>query len=250
MKRGIVFKLFMLTTALCMLILATIFIGQTLLFKQYYANRKVNDIKINMESFEKEYLNKGEDVQAIQKLEQQFYQKHTTWITTLDALGNIKHVNDFYLEILLDSSEDQSFSARAITIPLYSFMDLEDMQRANFYFTPGDRLVIDGIKKESAVVSSILTIKDGNSSWENRQLTTRLYGNSSKSEMKTKEDIEPLAIALSGTITKMHLPERGVLSNLIYTNRVFIERIKEFQANLVLNASDTSYASLLAVLYP
>lgn len=45
------------TTALCMLILATIFIGQTIFFKQYYANRKVEDIKVNLNSFEKNYLN-------------------------------------------------------------------------------------------------------------------------------------------------------------------------------------------------
>ena len=57
MRKGIVLKLFTLTTALCMLILATIFIGQTIFFKQYYANRKVEDIKVNLNSFEKNYLN-------------------------------------------------------------------------------------------------------------------------------------------------------------------------------------------------
>ena len=57
MRKGIVLKLFTLTTALCMLILATIFIGQTIFFKQYYANRKVEDIKVNLDSFEKNYLN-------------------------------------------------------------------------------------------------------------------------------------------------------------------------------------------------
>ncbi len=53
MKKGIVLKLFVLTTALCMLILATIFIGQTIFFKQYYANRKINDMKTSMKSFKK-----------------------------------------------------------------------------------------------------------------------------------------------------------------------------------------------------
>ncbi len=45
MIKGIVLKLFVLTTALCTLILVTIFIGQTLFFKEYYASRKVDDVQ-------------------------------------------------------------------------------------------------------------------------------------------------------------------------------------------------------------
>ncbi|MCC2464158.1 two-component sensor histidine kinase, partial [Bacillus mobilis] len=90
MKKGIVLKLFILTTALCTLILVTIFIGQTIFFKQYYANRKVNDIKTNIQSFEKAYIKAGDDAKAIQELEQNFYQENATWITTLDRAGNIK----------------------------------------------------------------------------------------------------------------------------------------------------------------
>lgn len=40
MKIGIVGKLFLLTTLLCMLILAMMFVGQTVFFKQYYVNQK------------------------------------------------------------------------------------------------------------------------------------------------------------------------------------------------------------------
>ncbi|TKI83661.1 two-component sensor histidine kinase, partial [Bacillus wiedmannii] len=95
MKKGIVLKLFILTTALCTLILVTIFMGQTIFFKQYYANRKVNDIKTNIQSFEKAYVKAGDDAKVIQELEQNFYQENATWITTLDSVGNIKYANDF-----------------------------------------------------------------------------------------------------------------------------------------------------------
>ena len=102
MKKGIVLKLFILTTALCTLILVTIFIGQTIFFKQYYSNRKVNDIKTNIQSFEKAYIKAGDDAKRIQELEQNFYQDNATWITTLDSVGNIKYASDFSLEIQLD----------------------------------------------------------------------------------------------------------------------------------------------------
>lgn len=73
----------MLTTALCTLILVIIFMGQTIFFKQYYANRKVNDIKTNIQFFEKAYIKAGDDAKVIQELEQNFYQENATWITTL-----------------------------------------------------------------------------------------------------------------------------------------------------------------------
>ncbi|PGS57870.1 two-component sensor histidine kinase, partial [Bacillus cereus] len=91
MKKRIVLKLFMLTTALCTCILATIFIGQTIFFKTYYANRKVKDIKMNIPAFEKAYIKAGDDAKTIQELEQKFYQENNTWITTLDRIGNLKY---------------------------------------------------------------------------------------------------------------------------------------------------------------
>lgn len=42
------------------------------IFKQYYANRKVEDIKVNLNSFEKNYLNYVGSAEGIQKLEQDF----------------------------------------------------------------------------------------------------------------------------------------------------------------------------------
>ncbi|MCZ6944914.1 two-component sensor histidine kinase, partial [Bacillus mycoides] len=90
MKRGIVLKLFMITTVLCMFILATIIVGQTIFFKQFYTNKKVNDVKINVNSFGKDYLKSEGNSQVNQKLEQDFYREHNTWITTLDSNGYLK----------------------------------------------------------------------------------------------------------------------------------------------------------------
>lgn len=162
MKKGIVLKLFILTTALCTLILVTIFIGQTIFFKQYYANRKVNDIKTNIQSFEKAYVKAGDDAKAIQELEQNFYQENATWITTLDRVGNIKYANDFSIEIQLDPNENKRFSERSIHIPLYSFINLEDIQRMKYSLEQGSHIIIDGVQKGDIVVPAMLTIKEKN----------------------------------------------------------------------------------------
>ncbi|PHE53494.1 two-component sensor histidine kinase, partial [Bacillus pseudomycoides] len=156
MKRGIVLKLFMLTTALCMLILATIFVGQTIFFKQFYAHKKVDDIKRNMKSFETDYLNSGGNSQVIQKLEQDFYREHNTWITTLDSNGNLKNVNDFYIEVKLNQSKDKEnqFANSTITIPLYNFKVEDDHARniANEIFPLGETVTLRCIEKNATFI--------------------------------------------------------------------------------------------------
>jgi two-component system, OmpR family, sensor histidine kinase VanS len=241
MKKGIVSKLFMLTTLLCMLILATIFIGQTIFFKQYYANQKVNDIETSIQSFEKEYIKAGGDVQTIQKLEQDFYQENTTWITTLDSVGNMKYANDFSVKIQLDSFRNKDFSNRVINIPLYSFIGLEDLQRVRFNLEEGSRISIDGIKIDDTVVPAILTVDNRNFTLENMQLSKKLYGKRAATEPSPKGSSQ---IYLTGKIKKLQLPLETLGSN-IYTNRVFIERIKQFQVNLILKENHNSYAETL-----
>ncbi|WP_200411574.1 sensor histidine kinase [Virgibacillus salexigens] len=236
MKIGIVSKLFILTTLLCMLILTTIFIGQTIFFKQYYANQKVNDIETSIQSFKKEYIKAGGDVQKIQKLEQDFYQENTTWITTLDSVGNIKYANDFSVKVQLDPSRNKDFSNRVINIPLYSFIGLE-----RFELEQGNRIMIDGVKKDDKVVPAILTVENRNVALDNGQLSEKLYGKKDAPEPIPKGSSQ---IFLKGVIKKLQLPV-GTFGSNIYTNRVFIDRVKQFQVNLLLNKNQTSDAETL-----
>lgn len=212
------------------------------IFKQYYANRKVDDIKTGIQSFEQAYLNAGEDVQTIEKLEQNFHREHGTWITTLDSLGNIKHINDFYLEIKLDPFRDKTFSDRVIKIPLYSFMNLKDIQKKKEYITKGARFTIFGIKKDTIIAPWKLLIEGGLFSIENNQLTSRLDG-------LPQEYFKENTMDLSGKITKVQLLEENAAPNHIYTNHMFIERIKEFQANLILNENNPGFNSLQVLDY-
>ncbi|KAB2460220.1 HAMP domain-containing protein [Bacillus sp. CH126_4D] len=237
MKKGIVLKLFILTTALCTLILVTIFIGQTIFFKQYYANRKVNDIKANIQSFEKAYVKAGDDAKAIQELEQNFYQENATWITTLDSVGNIKYANDFSIEIQLDPNENKRFSERSIHIPLYSFINLEDIPRMKYSLEQGSHIIIDGVQKGDIVVPAMLTIKEKNVGLENKQLSERLYGPKGASSKESSQ------LYLTGSIQNVQLPEETVGTTFIYGNRVLIDRIKQFQVDLLLNQKSNDVTS-------
>lgn len=236
MKKGIVLKLFMLTTLLCMLVLATVFIGQTIFFKQYYINKKVNDIKTDVQTFEEEYLKAGKDVSSIKKMEQDFYKENGAWISTLDSLGNIKYADDFSIIVHLSPSQNKDFSDREITIPLYSLIGLEDMQRVQFYLEQGNHIVIDGLNKNDTIVPAILTVENNNVVFENRLLSEKLYGKGAESDTTLKTSPK---IFIKGEIKKLQLPTVADISS-IYTNRVFIERLKQFQANLLLNEDNNS----------
>lgn len=266
MKKGIVLKLFMLTTALCMLILATIFIGQTIFFKQYYANRKVNDMKTSMKSFEKKYLNSGDNVQAIQKLEQDFYQENNALITILDSNANLKYANDFYVEVKVDNSSEKELDNKLLTIPLYNLISIEDISIKKL--PVGVRIYGYGIKKNPTVVPYELGRENSGLLWKNEQISIKMDGIFSKeierlNEIHAKEKSSRVLskaptlnekndfpiVFFNGEITKIQIPDRNETSTTIYKNELFMKNIREFQMNLLFNESKNHYDSLQTLDY-
>ncbi|MED3541226.1 HAMP domain-containing sensor histidine kinase [Bacillus toyonensis] len=268
MKRGIVLKLFMITTVLCMFILATIIVGQTIFFKQFYTNKKVNDVKINVNSFEKDYLKSEGNSQVNQKLEQDFYREHNTWITTLDGNGYLKNVNDFYIEVTLNQSKnkEKQFADSTISIPLYNFKFEGDYTRdmLNEIFPLGKTVMFQGIKNNSTFIPYLLFSNTKNLNLINPILEKRItdiliqqknkYNSIEVPKIDTKEykraSEEQLPITyLEGNITNVQLSGGNEQSNFAYTNNLFMERIQEFQANLLLNKKNANYNSLQEIDY-
>ncbi|MFP3414494.1 HAMP domain-containing sensor histidine kinase [Bacillus sp. SIMBA_074] len=262
MRNGIVLKLFTLTTALCMLILATIFIGQTIFFKQYYANRKVEDIEVNLNSFAKNYLNYAGSADGIQKLEQDFLRENNTWITTLDQNGNLKHADDFYVEITLERLAEKQFGQKTITIPLYNLMNIDEIESRILPSLVGKKVYFSGLLRNDSFITSYLQSAEGSLSWANKPLSKKLAERELKaSEEKPKvaqdligeerkkvagnlSDLEKKRVAqnsdfnINGTITKVQPSDGTVPVNSIYKNNLFLDNIKEFQADLLLKESN------------
>ncbi|EJV65528.1 two-component sensor histidine kinase [Bacillus mycoides] len=262
MRKGIVLKLFTLTTALCMLILATIFIGQTIFFKQYYANRKVEDIKVNLDSFEKSYLNYAGSSEEVQKLEQDFLRENNTWITTLDHNGNLKHADDFYFEITLDRREEKRVGQKTIIIPLYYLINIDEIEGGTLPDLEGRPVYFDGLKRDDSFITSYLKIDEVNLSWFHKPLGKKLAEKEPKmSEEKPKVAQDSITVErkkiagimsdeekkraaqnsdfnISGKITKVQFPNVKGPVNPIYKNNLFLDNIKEFQADLLLKESN------------
>jgi len=254
MRKGIVLKLFTLTTALCMLILATIFIGQTIFFKQYYANRKVEDIKVNLNSFEKNYLNYVGSAEGIQKLEQDFLRENNTWITTLDQNGNLKHADDFYFEVTIDRRQQKSFGQQIFKIPLYNLVNIEEIDNKLSEHFLGQEIYFSGVRKEDSFIPFSFSLSKQNLSGSNKPLEKAFKEKMSKLDQEKKKVAEeqvgkekqpvvqePAAqepdVYIRGRVTKVQFPDVKGLVNPIYKNSIFLDNIKEFQKDLLLKES-------------
>ncbi|EMK2597932.1 HAMP domain-containing sensor histidine kinase [Bacillus sp. GMs2/2] len=254
MRKGIVLKLFTLTTALCMLILATIFIGQTIFFKQYYANRKVEDIKVNLNSFEKNYLNYTGNVEGIQKLEQDFLRENNTWITTLDKNGNLKHADDFYFEVTIDRRQQKSFGQQIFKIPLGNLVNIEEIDNKLSEQFLGQEIYFSGVRKEDSFIPFSFSLSKQNLSGSNKPLEKafqekikldeekkRAAGEQLVKEKKPavqEEAAQELGVYIGGRVTKVQLPDINGPVNPIYKNSIFLDNIKGFQTDLLLKESN------------
>ncbi|MGW6193925.1 sensor histidine kinase [Bacillus cereus] len=255
MRKGIVLKLFTLTTALCMLILATIFIGQTIFFKQYYANRKVEDIKVNLNSFEKSYVNYAGSTEEIQKLEQDFLRENNTWITTLDQYGNLKHANDYYFEVTIDRKNQKSFGQQTFIMPLYYLINIEEIESKTSREVLEQEINFAGVKKEDSFIPFFFELGKGNLSGSNKPLE-KIFKEKmiTAAEEKKKPAQEPLVKEkkqvvqeqaaqesdpyIRGRVTKVQLPDVKGPVNPIYKNSLFLDSIKEFQTDLLQKESN------------
>ncbi|MEK4739309.1 MULTISPECIES: sensor histidine kinase [Bacillus] len=255
MRNGIVLKLFTLTTALCMLILATIFIGQTIFFKQYYANRKVEDIKVNLNSFAKNYLNYAGSAEEVQKLEQDFLRENNTWITTLDQYGNLKHADDFYFEVTIDRKQQKSFGQQIFKIPVCYLINIEELDNKASNQFLGQEIYFSGVKKEESFIPFSFSLGKQNLSGSNKPLEKAFNEKMIKLDQEKKKAAEEQVVKekkpavqeqaaqeldafIVGRVTKVQFPDVKGPVNPIYKNNLFLDNIKEFQADLLLKESN------------
>ncbi|SFT15220.1 cell wall metabolism sensor histidine kinase WalK [Paenibacillus sp. BC26] len=249
MRTGIVLKLFILTTTLCMLILAVIYIGQTIFFKEYYANRKVSDLEAKLAAFKTSYIDARGNSLAIQSLEQDFYRTNNVTITSLDHAGNLKHVNDFYLEIRMLKALTKEEEKERIRVPLYQLISMEEAASGQTLITTGAQMMITGIKSHSVLTPIVLQHQSGEVLYVNEPFKRKVFGGSEK--YKFEEKRKPLAsdkssfVNLFGVVTDVRFPKGGGSSDFIYSNKLFLEQINAFQAKLLFDDMKLTDALLI-----
>ncbi|MGE7624919.1 sensor histidine kinase [Viridibacillus sp. NPDC096237] len=280
MKRGIVLKLFLLTSMLCILILATVFIGQTIFFKQFYVNKKVKDLESNITLFEKEYMKNANDISTIQQLERDFAEDNNAWITILNQNGNLKYENDFNIEVQLDKYNQQILGMKTTKVPLY-MIDRSKLDRLSESksLMKNSEVYIFGILKGAQLTPIEITVNNevevNNTNPDNWIIKNEmLYEKIGDPRVKLKEEMvkprEKLKemgkprvklkeigssdkksdlVGFSGKILNVQFPERNDLSNVIYSNSLFLDQIKDFQNKLLLDETDLLNTTMQIVDY-
>ncbi|SFD73681.1 HAMP domain-containing protein [Paenibacillus catalpae] len=247
MRSSIVLKLFLLTTTLCILILAVIYAGQTIFFKEYYANRKVNDLQTKIEAFKSAYMNTAGNSLAIQTLQQDFYRSNNASITVLDHDGNLKDVNDFYLEIKLLKTLTKEEEKMRIKVPLYQLMSIEEAASGQLLIARGDQLFINGIKSNSMLIPIVVQHPSGELLYVNETFKRKVYkGNVKFEERKDWKDSNPSSYTnLFGAVSDIQLPSSGGASDFIYSNKLFLDQINAFQAKLLFEGNQHTDSILI-----
>ncbi|HLQ97437.1 MAG TPA: HAMP domain-containing sensor histidine kinase [Candidatus Dormibacteraeota bacterium] len=151
MKSKIVVKLFILTSLLCMFILAAVFMGQTFFFKHYYVQKKETEIAESIDQFEREFL-LDEANDARRAKEQVFYEQTNTWITVLDEYGRTTNMGDFYVELDVQFSSHLLKEEDHLQIPLSSLMSPHDALDDEFSLLSGSEIIVYGIQTDSTII--------------------------------------------------------------------------------------------------
>ncbi|MDC3424452.1 HAMP domain-containing histidine kinase [Aquibacillus sp. 3ASR75-11] len=232
MRIGLSLKLFLLTTALCTFILATIFIGQMLFFNGFYVERKTNDIKISMETFQKDYLKNSSDVKERIKLKDKFYNDYNSWITVVDANGNIKGENDFNIEVNINNSKvpnskNESTPKNVVVVPLFNLMNINTIWNNTSLLKEDMSVKIVGLKRGQKIIpveiSSSFPEPIQNDELQ-KSLNSDLY-------------------SFIGDITNVTIPNFGTVSKSLTTNDLFLNKIREFQSELLTNQLPSASSS-------
>ncbi|MGG1878383.1 HAMP domain-containing sensor histidine kinase [Paenibacillus cisolokensis] len=246
--KSIVLKLFLLTTMVCLLTVAIIFVGQTVFFKQFYAHQKIQDVQSAIQAYVEDERKAGDNPQALAELEQDFYRQHNTWIATLDAQGRLKFTDDFLMEIRLDQAEGFDLADAVLTVPLYSVMNAEDFYSDRPFPQPwvqeGEEITIEGIMIHGQPIPKRMGRDVANLRSENRlensQMVNKefeiLHNRYHSNGTKYREAYPGFLV--QGTITQLRTPEGAAAAR--YANRLFMDRILAFQADLLYGDFDPS----------
>ncbi|MFA4132957.1 MULTISPECIES: sensor histidine kinase [unclassified Brevibacillus] len=240
MRTSIVRKLFLLTTGLCLSVIASIFIGQTVFFEQYYVHQKVEKVKEALQSYrQNELTHDGASQDEVGK-EQEFYQKTNAWFARLDDRGQLKYTDDFQMEVRLEDSDIiPALSGKSLVVPLYTVMDVEDISTDTPFIDPyvkaGQQIAMEGIIVDNQwfaqrIGRSVSNLREEDQ-LENQKLVKKEYEVVPRFKSPTEYHERYPSVLFRGTITQVRIPQGADVSH--YMNRLFLERVKAFQADLL-----------------
>lgn len=231
-KRSIVFKLFLLTSALFTVTFLLFFIGQSLYLEKFYANKKIETVQTAFEKFVAGYEKEGITFEEITKLKHDFYETTNSELVLLDRNGIIKDENNYYIEIVDETN-------KTFFIPLNNILTNEQyISLMKLELQPNDLISVQGMKKQDMLIP--VTIQKGNSTWRNENIISDLKLFSSewqhKNENPYRKDLGVITNQVEGTISKVHLPSKNEI--LLANNIDTLQAVQHWELSVLLGETD------------
>ncbi|MBO7743086.1 HAMP domain-containing protein [Paenibacillus sp. MWE-103] len=248
MRSRLVLKLFLLTSVLCSLILASVYVGQTIFFKTYYVSQKVKDIEKSLEGYKEQYEGGSSDADDMQSNGQEFYRDHNAWLVYLDQDGNLIQADDYYLQITGIDVNNRSISYK---VPLYHLVKSDEENAFKQFLKDQQSFWIYGIAKGPTLIPAAITTGNRGDGAQaatfanpllKRKMDEHVSGRLQKSPefSGSKAELYDPFTYMYGKIVKAQVSDLDDASGLIHANPLLLDRINVFQTDLLLNDTGAS----------
>ncbi|WP_440603199.1 ATP-binding protein [Bacillus sp. GB_SG_008] len=234
-KRSIVFKLFLLTSALFTATFLLFFLGQSLFLEKFYIKKKIHTVQTSFEKFVSKYEKSDQSVEELSKLKQEFYEKTNAELVLLDRNGIIQDDKNYHIE-LVDKSNKTFF------IPLNNiFTNDEYSSFIKLGLNLNDPIRVQGILKQDMIIPITITTAD-NRIWQNDNIISDLkqFGIQLQDVKKTlyTKDFGVGVSTFDGTISKLHIPSS---SDIRLANKdTLIQGIQHWELSVALGKTNTN----------
>lgn len=216
MKKGIVFKLSLTLVVLFTIIFLFMEVSQKYFFEKYYIEKKSEDLKLYMNDYKSLASKVG-----VNEASKEFYQNENIWITRLDKNGFIDDLEDNSIEVELYRYENRSLKISMDYFQSEYSSDISDK------FNIGEEVSVDAVIMGEELIPYIIQSKsDG---IMNLNIANKLHGPDSD------KNYAHLKIGAYRAGVKNIIYPREDYIFLQANNRYFLEKMKEFQAELLLN---------------
>lgn len=210
MRKSLVFKLFLLTAALCIGLLALVAVGQSYFFGHFYVANKVETLAAQVL-----------DYVPVPSSELEFYQENQAWITYLNSTGTISNFTGYSVSVQLEGK------STTMDIPLYA-MEGEYGADVSLLLQQGEAVLLDAAEVNGQLIPYQLMSRYDSLALVNMSLAEKLNGihaDPAYAALKTRSFV--------GTIVALDLPGVSETTPFPLGEHTFIEQVKAFQAELL-----------------
>jgi len=193
-RQGVVFKLFVVTTVLILIVFSFVMLAEGLFFERFYRSSQIRSLERNMNSFTEQFKQAESGGQQASRLLGAFMNDNDATISILNKQFQRIPVNPYYLEL---QTEDKTISIR---IPMAG-MAVNAIPQG---IQVGDTLVVDGIyMDENDTIMQLMAIQ------------------------QTPVNLQQGLVRVEGKVTDLMLPEQRSY-NPLYQDALTDEVLKDW----------------------